>query len=167
MDLGRILTTACAGRNNPWAYTALVRTHGSTYRKSGPRLPDAPDGKTAGTLRGGRLEEKITNRGIEVMYKADLELLNYDARRLFGCDGRLNMFNERIDAEEVMVNSMTDVADRIDRRQICLAETQFGRDLVSLERPLPRGLRYIGHLGSKMQQREMLSHEYTRTGRAV
>ncbi len=118
-SLERILAAACRERDHPWALATLVRTAGSTYRKPGARLLVSPDGSTTGVLSGGCLEEEIARLGLEVMTSGSPRLVPFDTRRLYGCDGRLEIFIERIEPAREAGNFLTAVAGRIEQREIC------------------------------------------------
>src|SRR5258708_30932301 len=83
----------CVAENpwQPWALATLVQTEGSTYRKPGARLLVERNGKTLGVLSGGCLEEEIGRHGREGIAASSPVLLSFDTRRLYGCDGRLNI----------------------------------------------------------------------------
>ena len=118
-SLERILAAAHRERDRPWALATLVRTSGSTYRRPGARLLVAPDGGTTGVLSGGCLEEEIARIGLEVMAEESPRLVTFDTRRLYGCDGRLEIFIERIEPAGKTGNFLTALGDRIARREIC------------------------------------------------
>ena len=118
-SLERILAAAQRERDQPWALATLVRTTGSTYRKPGARLLVAPDGGTTGVLSGGCLEEEIARIGLEVMAAESPRVVTFDTRRLYGCDGRLEIFIERIEPAGETGNFLTALSDRIARREIC------------------------------------------------
>lgn len=240
-SMERILRAACAEPHHPWALATLVKTEGSSYRLPGARLLVSLSGETIGFLSAGCLEEEIGREGLEVIASGKPRLLHFDTRQLFGCDGRLWIYIERIPAAGETGNLLT-LIDRCCRnRRICriivpYAEGQpsrlldehalvleedgiftqsialptrlllfgngpesesmaafarglgwevigyahpdempehlvadqstaavimnhkFGRDLVSLTRLLPLGLPYIGLLGPKRRQAELLRH---------
>ena len=120
-SLERILSAACREREHPWALATLVRTTGSTYRKPGARLLVSPDGATTGVLSGGCLEEEIARIGLEVIAGGLPRLVAFDTRRLYGCDGKLEIFIERIEPAGDAGNFLTAISQRIARREICRA----------------------------------------------
>ncbi len=124
-SLQRILALATADPGSPWALATLVGTRGSTYRKPGARQLVSPDGGATGVLSGGCLEEEIARRGLAVLESGTPELFEIDTRRLFGCDGKLEIFIERIPSADDGGNFLTQVAERISRRQICRTRTDF------------------------------------------
>lgn len=239
-DLKLILETAASGQERDWALATLVRTQGSSYRQPGARLLVADDGRTTGFLSGGCLEPEIGRHGKEVIASGDPWLGNFDTRKLFGCDGRLEIYIEKISAAGSAGNFLTRLADRIRSRDLCrirvpyqdglpsellddhalvverddifhqtlplpvrlllfgsgpeiapirwfaaglgwdlldfshpdelpenfradnataavIMTHKFGRDLASLARLLPLGLPYVGLLGPRRRQREMLA----------
>ena len=125
-SLERILAAAQRERDRPWALATLVRTSGSTYRKPGARLLVAPDGGTTGVLSGGCLEEEVARIGLEVMAEESPRLVTFDTRRLYGCDGRLEIFIERIEPAGETGNFLTALGNRIARREICRTRIAHG-----------------------------------------
>jgi len=124
--LRRILHSATADRLTPWALATLTGTRGSTYRKPGARLLVAPDGSATGVLSGGCLEVEIARRGQEVISAGVPQVFEIDTRRLFGCDGKLEIFIERIEPAGEAGNFLTELAGRLARRRICRTRTPFG-----------------------------------------
>lgn len=242
--LSEILMLACVHRNQPCALATLVGSSGSTYRKPGARMLILPDGSHRGVLSGGCLEDEIWRLALGVIASDKSQLVSFDTRRLYGCDGSLDIFIERIPADEGDGNFLTQMEAKLRAREICRTRTwigsgdgrseilpdtalvverddtfvqtiplpvrlllfgqgpeiapmrwfstglgwlvqhhaqpsllpedfradsqtaalvmnhNFGRDLASLERLLPLGLPYIGLLGPKRRQAELLSHFY-------
>ena len=126
--LQSILTKACTERDHPWALATLVRTHGSTYRKPGARLLVAPDGETTGVLSGGCLEEEIGRIGVQVIADGKSRLVDFDTRRLYGCEGSLEICIEKIEPAGMTGNFLTAVAEKIGARKLCRSRTPFGTD---------------------------------------
>lgn len=124
-SLQRILAAACAEPDHPWALATLVQTEGSTYRQPGARLLVAPDGSTLGVLSGGCLEEEIARHGQEVMASDKPRLVPFDTRRLYGCEGKLGIFIERIQPAETTGNFLTEAAALVHRRQICRVRIDY------------------------------------------
>lgn len=83
----------------PMALATIVRTHGSSYRKAGARMLILPDGRTVGTLSGGCIEEEVAQRAMPVMATGTPVLFEIDTLKRFGCHGSIEVFVERIDAE--------------------------------------------------------------------
>jgi len=239
-DLRKILEEACSGTSHDHALATLVRTEGSSYRQPGARLLVSPDGKTTGYLSGGCLEEEIGRLGRQVIESGTPWLGSFDTRKLFGCNGRLGIYIEKIPAAEKDGNFLTGLASRVRARQITrisvpfqdrrpseivsdhvlviesdevfhqtlplpsrlilfgsgpeiapmrwfatglgwethdyshpdelpedfiadnataavIMTHKFGRDLAALDRLLPLGLSYVGLLGPKKRQREILA----------
>lgn len=239
-DLKQIFGQITAQPDRPWALATLVAHEGSSYRQPGARLLVADDGTTTGFLSGGCLEEELGRLGLNVIATGEPWLGTFDTRKLFGCDGRLEIYIEKIPAAGRDGNFLTQLADRVRRRdvtRICVPyrdrrpslllpdhalvaerdgvfhqtlplpirlvvfgsgpeieslrwfaaglgwETlvyphpdelpepfiadsstaavimthKFGRDLAALDRLLPLGLPYVGLLGPKRRQRELLA----------
>ena len=117
--------TATGARGHPWCLATLVHREGSSYRLPGARLLVHPDGGTLGVLSGGCLEEEIGKRGREVMDNNEPQLLFFDTRKLFGCDGRLSVYLENIPAAGEAGNFLTEIAARISRRSLCRVSVPY------------------------------------------
>src|SRR6187200_654371 len=77
-----------------FALATLVRAQGSSYRRPGARMLIAGDGATVGSLSGGCLEEEVAERALEVMRTGAAELMTFDTRRRFGCNGTIEILVE-------------------------------------------------------------------------
>ncbi|MDB6132896.1 MAG: Alanine dehydrogenase [Verrucomicrobiales bacterium] len=119
-DFRRILHAAVTERDHPWCLATLVRSEGSSYRQPGARLLVRPDGRgTIGFLSAGCLEEEIAQQGAGVLADGVPKLVFFDTRRLFGCDGRLWVYMEKIPAAGEKGNFLTQMADRAADRALC------------------------------------------------
>ena len=98
-DLEDILCLARRRSGEPVALATIVRTHGSSYRAVGTRMIVTAEGSCAGALSAGCLEEDVRQRGRDVIAIGRPMLVPYDTRRLFGCDGRIDVFIERTAAD--------------------------------------------------------------------
>ena len=116
-------------RLQPWALATLVRTRGSTYRKPGARLLVDARGDTLGVLSGGCLEEEIGWRGQRVIQSGVPELVTFDTRRIYGCDGYLEVLIERVPAAEKIGNFLTRLGEKLFRREKCRVRTDFEGDV--------------------------------------
>jgi len=124
-SLLQILQHACADRSRSWALATLVRTRGSTYRKPGARLLVDSRGGTLGVLSGGCLEEEIARHGVNVIRKGAPELVAFDTRRLYGCDGLVEILVEKIPAADPTENLLTLLARKMSQRELCRIRTRF------------------------------------------
>lgn len=124
-DFQQILSTAFREREMPMALATLVKTRGSTYRKPGARLLVSHDGVTTGVLSGGCLEEEIARHGLEVMAASRPRVVNFDTRKLYGCEGNLEIFIERIEPAGATGNFLTDVSRKIANREICRSRIHY------------------------------------------
>lgn len=84
------------GRGGPFALATLVAREGSSYRQPGARLLIAPDGRHAGSLSGGCLEDGIAQVGCRVLRTGVGERLRIDTRPHFGCPGVLDIWVEAL-----------------------------------------------------------------------
>ena len=60
------------------ALATVVKTSGSVYRRPGARMFVAADGRTAGSISGGCLEDDARERALEVIAAGQPELICYD-----------------------------------------------------------------------------------------
>ncbi len=125
-SLQQILSAACAQRDEPWALATLVRAEGSTYRQPGARMLVRQDGTTIGVLSGGCLEEEIARRAQPVIAEGTTVLCEFDTRRLYGCEGKLHVFIERIPPAGDAGNFLTAVAGKLAARALCRTITDYG-----------------------------------------
>src|SRR5438309_12093653 len=131
--LQQIIERVAENPSQPWALATLVETQGSTYRKPGARLLVERNGKILGVLSGGCLEEEIARHGQKVIDDASPVLLSFDTRRLYGCDGRLDIFVERIPEAGQNGNLITDIARVLKDREICRLRTCFQGEALGSE----------------------------------
>lgn len=81
-------------RGEPFVLATLVATRGSSYRRPGARMLICGDGKTAGSLSGGCLEEEVVRRAADVRRDGEPVLMTFDTRLRFGCNGSIDIFVE-------------------------------------------------------------------------
>ncbi|HSI11053.1 MAG TPA: XdhC family protein, partial [Chthoniobacter sp.] len=113
-SLRQILERVREHRDQPWALATLVETRGSTYRKPGARMLVDSSGGTIGVLSGGCLEDEIARQGMEIIDGAPPVLLEFDTRRLYGCDGHVKILLERVSPAGVSGNVLTDLGIRLE-----------------------------------------------------
>jgi xanthine/CO dehydrogenase XdhC/CoxF family maturation factor len=123
--LRQILERVREHRDQSWALATLVETRGSTYRKPGARMLVDANGGTTGVLSGGCLEDEIARKAINVIRGDEPVLLEFDTRRLYGCDGNLRIFLERVPPAGVHGNILTDLSACLERRQLCRLSTCY------------------------------------------
>ncbi|HET6407980.1 MAG TPA: XdhC family protein [Chthoniobacteraceae bacterium] len=116
--LRQIIETVRSHRDEPWALATLVETRGSTYRKPGARMLIDAKGGTIGVLSGGCLEEEIARRGRAIINGAPALVLNFDTRRLYGCDGNVRILIERVEPAGESGNFITALGSALDQRQV-------------------------------------------------
>jgi xanthine dehydrogenase accessory factor len=107
-------------RGQALALATLVRAEGSSYRRPGARMLVCQDGHTIGSLSGGCLEEEVAILAQEVIETGKPNLIPFDMRRRFGCNGRIEIFIEPLNRE-----FLYDLARNFAARQSCIAVTQF------------------------------------------
>ena len=107
-------------RGEPLALATLVAVRGSSYRRPGARMLICPDGTTAGSLSGGCLEEEVVRRACDVIHSGTPELMSFDTRLRFGCNGSIDIFVER--ARE---DFLAGLAAHFSERRSCRAVTIF------------------------------------------
>lgn len=106
-----------------FALATLVQTRGSSYRRPGARMLIGPDGAATGSLSGGCLEDEVVEKAREVLRTGDAELMDFDTRRRFGCNGTLQILVERLSA-----GFLPTLAQRFQARRPFLIGTRFAGD---------------------------------------
>jgi xanthine dehydrogenase accessory factor len=118
-------------RGQLFALATLVRTEGSSYRRPGARMLVCEDGRTIGSLSAGCIEEEVALCAREVLRSGVPATISFDTRRRFGCNGKIDIFVER-----VLENFLVDLAGYFDARRSCCAVTTFiGTELGSRVSP--------------------------------
>ncbi len=108
----------------PLALATLVRTTGSSYLRTGARMLITQAGETFGLLSGGCIEEEVAQKSQEVMRTGTPCLLTFDTRPHFGCSGALDIFVERVAADNALLHAL----DRCLRERVTfVAITGFER----------------------------------------
>lgn len=115
----RLLDFAHSGARRPFALATLVAREGSSYRFPGARLLIDSDGRHAGCLSGGCLEEGVAQVGLRVLRERAGERLRLDTRPHFGCPGVLHVYVEPL-AEDVLPG----IAAALARREQCWVSTR-------------------------------------------
>lgn len=123
--LRQIIERVREHRDQAWALATLVETHGSTYRKPGTRMLVDANAGTIGVLSGGCLEDEIARHGLTVIDGAPPQLLEFDTRRLYGCDGHIRILLERIAPAGEKGNVLTELGDRLEMRKDCRLSTCY------------------------------------------
>jgi xanthine/CO dehydrogenase XdhC/CoxF family maturation factor len=118
----QILSHWSERRSLPFALATIMHTQGSTYRKAGARMLIDSRGHTVGMLSGGCLEEEIALRARRVLRKDAAERVVFDTRRLFGCNGSLEILLEPVRTGEAD-NLMPAAAESFQRRCALIGTT--------------------------------------------
>jgi xanthine/CO dehydrogenase XdhC/CoxF family maturation factor len=119
-DIYDIVRVVRSRPGQAFALATLVQTEGSSYRRPGARMLVCTDGVTIGSLSGGCLEEEVAAEARAVLANSIPKLISFDTRRRFGCNGRIEIFIERI--EETLLK---DISSRLERRAACTMATVF------------------------------------------
>ena len=90
----------------------------------------ARDGPVAGSLSGGCLEAEVAERAREVMRTGRAELMIFDTRRRFGCNGALEVVIEKVREE-----FLSEIAVRNHRREPCFVATTIAEGSRLIEDP--------------------------------
>ena len=124
-DVYDILREQKKRRGGQFAIATLVRAEGSSYRRPGARMLICEDGKTVGSLSAGCLEEEVALRAREVLGTGNPVLMSFDTRKRFGCNGKIDVFIERVPE-----NFLIDLAEILDARRNCVAITTLSGERV-------------------------------------
>jgi xanthine dehydrogenase accessory factor len=96
------------------------------------------DGATAGSLSGGCLEDEVAHRAQEVMREGTSALMSFDTRLRFGCNGRIEVFVERVQENFLAALSENFAARRSSRAATVFAGSGgLGTRLVRREAQVP------------------------------
>ena len=133
-DLTDIHRLVSASPDEPFAFATLVRVKGSSYRRTGARMAIFADGRTAGSLSAGCIEDEIAEHAREVLRDGIPKLIAFDTRRRFGCHGSIEIFIERMNA-----SSIETLGDDLTARRSCTLVTVFEGNAHEL------GTRVISH----------------------
>jgi len=117
-DIYDILCEFEKGRGQSFALATLVRAEGSSYRRPGARMLVCEDGHTVGSLSGGCVEADVSVRARDVLRSGAPAAMNFDMRRRFGCNGKIDIFIERVSE-----NFLVDLARNLAARRSCRAIT--------------------------------------------
>ncbi|HUI10788.1 MAG TPA: XdhC family protein [Bacteroidota bacterium] len=101
------LYASIRGSGGSAVLATVVRTSGSTYRRSGARMLVASDGRSAGLISGGCLESDLRERSADVLAEGKPLLVTYDATAPgdilwglgLGCPGIAQVLLERVAGE--------------------------------------------------------------------
>lgn len=134
-DLHDIVREWQARRNESFALATLVRAQGSSYRRPGARMLIDADGLCVGSLSGGCLEEEVGAHARAVLRHRSPKLVSFDTRRLFGCNGAIDILIEP--ASAAFLNDVREAQST--RRPFAIAtdSTQGSRLLRFDEVPAP------------------------------
>ena len=101
-DLSRVcrLFSACRAAGTPLVLATIVRTAGSTYRKTGARSLIDPEGASSGILSGGCLEADLRERAAQVLRENRPARIVFDTRVAddpvwglgLGCEGLMEVW---------------------------------------------------------------------------
>ena len=138
-EIRDILRYAELCRGETLALATLVAARGSSYRRPGARMLIGSDGKTAGSLSGGCLEEEVARGAQDVMRDGTPALMSFDTRLRFGCNGSIDIFVERASDD-----FLAQLASNFSERRSCRAVTVFageklGTRLVRPDAIIPDG----------------------------
>src|SRR5512144_738442 len=119
------------GEGRPIALATVVETWGSAPRPAGGKMALTADGRIAGSVSGGCVENAVVEAGRKTLSSGKPQLLHYgvsdDTAWSVGlaCGGSLDVFVERLDPEIFSV-----VADALHRQKpVAVAPVIRGGDL--------------------------------------
>ena len=97
------------------ALATIIRTEGSSYRKTGTQMVVADDATYAGALSGGCVEKEVVRQSERVFSKRENVVFEYDGRYKLGCKGVIHILVEYFDPAVVTV--LTDKVREFSRRR--------------------------------------------------
>jgi xanthine dehydrogenase accessory factor len=109
------------------ALVSLVKKTGSSYRQPGARMLVRRDGTTVGSISGGCLESDVANLAQKMEQEGrNYELKEIDTRPIFGCQGSITLFVERIPVQRDCYDEwMRNVRQRLSKREGFSLITRF------------------------------------------
>lgn len=112
-----------ARHGQPLALATLVSAQGSSYRRPGARMLINAAGDSAGGVSAGCIEEEVIACARQVLHSSSPQLLTFDTRLRFGCNGTIQIFVEVVSTEV-----MNEVRECLARREACRLETLMRGD---------------------------------------
>src|SRR6266436_3144388 len=89
------------------------------------------DGRTVGSLSAGCIENEVALCAREVLRSGVSTTMSFDTRRRFGCNGKIDIFIERV-PDDFLIK----LAEHLNARRSCLVVTTFeGTELGSRVSP--------------------------------
>jgi len=122
-ELREIVHAHAERRGAAFALATLVRSTGSSYRRSGARMLISSEGAIAGSLSAGCLEDEVAGAGQEVIASGLPRLMVFDTRRRFGCHGSIEIF-----VEKVADSFLEKIASNLQARRTFTISTHFDGD---------------------------------------
>ncbi len=107
----------------PLALATLVAAQGSSYRRPGARMLIHASGNSAGGVSAGCIEEEVIACARQVLRSGEPQLLTFDTRLRFGCNGTIQIL-----VEVVTARAMNHLRECFAQRQCCQLETLLQGD---------------------------------------
>jgi xanthine dehydrogenase accessory factor len=120
-------------RSEPALLATVVETAGSTYRRPGARLLMSQDRWLAGGISGGCLEGEVLKKAWWRTREGPV-VLSYDSTNTdeelswsfgLGCNGRVEVLQERVGVERTPTHPLDFLAQRLERRRSGVMATVF------------------------------------------
>ncbi|MDB6004387.1 MAG: pucA [Prosthecobacter sp.] len=112
-----------ARNGQPLALATLVAAQGSSYRRPGARMLINAAGESVGGVSAGCIEEEVIACSRKVLRSGEPQILTFDTRLRFGCNGTIQILVEVAPAK-VMIH----LRDCFAQRQTCQLETLLQGD---------------------------------------
>jgi xanthine dehydrogenase accessory factor len=87
------------------AIATIIHTVGSSYRKTGTQMMVADDLSYEGAISGGCIEKEVVRQSLSVFNFRQSAVFEYDGRYKLGCNGRIYIVVEFVDAESLQLLS--------------------------------------------------------------
>ena len=84
----------------------VVALEGSSYRRPGVRMLLARDGRMAGAISGGCVEQEVYRRALPVFAEGKPRMMTYDGRFRLGCEGTLYVLLEPLFVSEEVYSAL-------------------------------------------------------------
>jgi xanthine dehydrogenase accessory factor len=103
-------------------FVSVVALDGSSYRRPGVRMVICEDGRSAGAVSGGCVENEIERQAQSVFRNGKARVMTYDGRLRIGCEGVIHILIEPVLLSMELLN---DFEDHLARRHSFRMDTYF------------------------------------------
>lgn len=115
-ELQKIVSMMDSSPTEAGVLATLVKVEGSSYRRPGARILLMPDGRRAGSISGGCLEDDVISHARQVQASGEPVAVTYDTTTEndllwgvgLGCNGVVHVLVERLPAQPVWAKTLSE-----------------------------------------------------------